>query len=91
MHLAADTGGCRVINNIPKYMFGLSHNRSLVISRHLSWYHKITAYGRLILLGVSYSKVDKSIKPLLSTFEGISAGIKAGKSKVLCTNYLKVN
>lgn len=89
LHLAADTGGCRVPNDIPKYMFGLSHNRSLVISRHLNWYHKITAYARLLLLGLSYSKADKSFNPLFSTFTGMKAGIKAGNSEVICGNYKK--
>lgn len=87
LHLAADTGGCRVISDIPRYMRGLAHNRSLVITRHLKWYHKITAFLRLILLGISYSRVNKSLHPLLSTFKGIKAGHKAGLKPIVCSNY----
>ncbi|MDM5262630.1 glycosyltransferase [Sulfurovum sp. XTW-4] len=87
LHLAADTGGCRVISDIPRYMRGLAHNRSLVISRHLKWYHKITAFFRLMLLGVSYSRVDRSLNPLFATFNGIKAGRKAGLNPVVCCNY----
>lgn len=87
LHLAADTGGCRVTNDIPKYMKGLAHNRSLVISRHLKVYHKFTAYARLLLLGLSYSRSDKSLKPFLSTIEGIMAGRKAGQGAIVCNNY----
>lgn len=85
-HLVAVDGGCRV-KDVPKYMFSLSHNRSLVISRHLKWYHKITAFLRLILLGVSYSRVDRSLNPLLATLKGMKAGRKAGLNPVLCGNY----
>ena len=87
LHLAADTGGCRVTNDIPKYMKGLAHNRSLVISRHLKVYHKFTAYIRLLLLGLSYSRSAKSIKPFFTTIEGIMAGRKAGLQPVVCGNY----
>lgn len=87
LHLAAETGGCRVINDIPKYMRGLAHNRSLVISRHLKIHHKFTAYIRLLILGVSYSRSAKSLKPFFRTIEGIVAGRRAGLEPVLCGNY----
>ncbi len=85
-HLVAPQGGCR-INDVPGYMKGLSHNRSLVISRHLKWYYQVTAYIRLILLGLSYSRVDNSIKPLLNCIKGILVGSKAGKAPVKCGSY----
>lgn len=87
LHLAADTGGCRVINDIPEYIRGLAHNRSLVITRHLKWYYKITAFLRLILLGISYSRTDKSLYPLLATFKGIKAGREASLKPVVCSYY----
>lgn len=87
LHLAADTGGCRVINDIPKYMNGLAHNRSIIISRHLNMYHRFTAYIRLLLLGLSYSRTAKSLKPFFATIEGIIAGRKAGVQPVVCGNY----
>ena len=85
-HLAAPTGGCR-IPDVPKYMYSLAHNRSLVIERHLAFYHKPTAYGRLLLLGLSYSRSARSFKPFLSTIRGMSAGRKAGALPVVCSDY----
>jgi len=87
-HLVAPSGGCRV-KDIPKYMFGLAHNRTLIINRHLKIYQKPFAYLRLMLLGLSYSKLDKSIKPLISTLKGIKQGIKSGKD-IKFTDYSKV-
>ncbi|GIT98131.1 glycosyltransferase family 2 protein [Sulfurovum sp. TSL1] len=87
LHLAADTGGCRVLSDIPGYMRGLAHNRSLVITRHLKWYHRMTAFMRLVLLGVSYSRADRSLNPLLATIQGIKAGRKSGLEPAVCGNY----
>ena len=60
-HLAADSGGCRV-HNINKYFFSLVRNRSIIIKRHLKWYHKITAQIYLLKLllafSLSYKKLD---------------------------------
>lgn len=55
-HLAADTGGCesRVLN-IEAYVAALVHNRALLISRHLKWYHKPTAFISLLRLVASYA------------------------------------
>jgi glycosyltransferase involved in cell wall biosynthesis len=87
LHLAAATGGCRVLNDIPKYMRGLAHNRALVITRHLKFYHKPTAYLRLLLLGLSYSRSAKSFKPLVATINGLLSGRVSGKRSVKCGNY----
>jgi len=76
-HLAAPMGGCRVPRDWPRYMFGLAHNRAILIFRHLRWWHRPTALARLIMLGLSYSRVDKSLRPLWQTFRGLSAGRKA--------------
>jgi len=85
-HLVAIDGGCRV-KDIPKYMKGLAHNRSLIISRYLKFYHKPIVYGRLLLLGLSYSKTAKSLKPFFATIEGIKLGRVAGKLPVKCGQY----
>ena len=53
-HLAADTGGCRVLD-INRYIASLVHNRALLISRHLKWYHRPTAYIYLLRLVASYA------------------------------------
>lgn len=61
-HLAADTGGCRVID-VKKYVNSMVHNRALVISRHLSWYHKPVAILVLLKLVMAYAVNSKN--PLL--------------------------
>lgn len=79
LHLAAPAGGCRVPNNWPRYMRGLAHNRAILIFRHLRWWHRPTALFRLLLLGLSYSRLDRSIRPLLASFNGLAAGRRAAK------------
>lgn len=74
LHLAAPMGGCRVARDWPRYMFGLAHNRSILIFRHLKPWHRPTALLRLLALGASYSRLDKSLKPFVATFKGIQAG-----------------
>ena len=83
LHLATPTGGCRVESNWPKYMYGLSHNRAILIFRHLRWWHRPTALLRLLLLGLSYSRMDRSISPLKATFRGLSAGRLSAKKPPL--------
>lgn len=73
-HLAAPAGGCRVKNDWPRYMFGLSHNRAVLIFRHLRWWHRPTALLRLLLLGVSYSRLDRTLQPIKATLRGLVAG-----------------
>ncbi len=86
-HLASSEGGCRVNDDIPKYVYGLAHNKCLVITRHLLWYHKVSSYFRLWLLSLSYSVSMKSLRPLYSCFKGFIKGYISGKSVVVCGNY----
>lgn len=76
-HLAAPTGGCRVQNDWSGYMFGLAHNRAILIFRHLRWWHRPTALLRLLLLGVSFSRLDRTLQPLKATLCGLVAGRRA--------------
>ena len=76
-HLAAPMGGCRVPRDVPRYMHGLAHNRGILIYRHLRPWHRPTAIVRLLLLGLSYSRADRSLKPFKATFSGLAAGRKA--------------
>lgn len=76
-HLAAPMGGCRVNKDWPRYMHGLAHNRGILIFRHLRSWHRPTAILRLLLLGLSYSRLDLSIRPLLATLRGLVAGRRA--------------
>ena len=77
IHLAAPAGGCRIQNDWPGYMRGLAHNRSILIFRHLRWWYWPTALLRLILLGMSYSRLDRSLRPLIATFVGSRDGHRA--------------
>lgn len=76
-HLAAPSGGCRVQRDWPRYMYGLAHNRSIIIHRHLRPWHRPTALARLLLLGLSYSRLDRSLRPFGATLRGIRDGGKA--------------
>jgi len=60
LHLAAPYGGCRV-PDINKYIWSLSHNRAMLMRRHLSWYHLPTALARLAVLNCSYAR--NSLEP----------------------------
>lgn len=76
-HLAASMGGCRVQRDVPRYMHGLAHNRGILIFRHLRPRHRPTAILRLLMLGLSYSRVDRSLRPVRATLSGLAAGRKA--------------
>lgn len=82
-HLAAPSGGCRVANDWPRYMHGLAHNRAILIFRHLCWWHRPTALLRLLLLGLSYSRLDRSWRPLVATFRGVALGRLAARNQPL--------
>lgn len=77
VHLAAPMGGCRVTKGWPEYMFGMAHNRSILIFRHLRPYHRPSALFRLFLFGISYSRLMGTPAPLWATFRGVRAGRKA--------------
>jgi len=80
LHLAAPMGGCRVKNDWARYMYGLAHNRTLLIFRHLRCWYWPTALLRLLMLGVSYSRLDASIRPLLATLRAVPVGFRAALS-----------
>lgn len=84
-HLVADVGGCRVIGDIPKYMYSLVHNRTLIAARHLKWYHLPTVLVRLLLLVASYSKKARSITPVLVSLKAIIVGFKTGSRDPKCS------
>lgn len=83
-HMAAETGGCRV-PNIRKYIFSLSRNRTIIINRYLSWFHKITANLYLLKLICSYVITYKDIQLYNSYFLGIKEGNKLAKLPTLRT------
>lgn len=85
LHLAAPAGGCRVPDDWPRYMRGLAHNRAILIFRHLRWWHRPTALLRLLLLGLSYCRLDRSIRPFLATSKGLLAGRRVAAQPPLNT------
>lgn len=81
MHLAAETGGCRV-PEIEKYIFSLSRNRSLLIERHLPWYNKISAHFYLLKLVAAYYKSYRKPSIWRNYQSGKIEGKALGKLKV---------
>jgi GT2 family glycosyltransferase len=75
-HLAAPMGGCRVGPNVQRYVFGMAHNRAILIFRHLKPWHRPTAILRMLLYGISYSRDDRSIMPFCSALQGLVAGFQ---------------
>jgi GT2 family glycosyltransferase len=54
LHLAAPMGGCRVGPSVERYVFGMAHNRAILIFRHLRLWHRPSALARMLLFGISY-------------------------------------
>lgn len=81
MHLAAETGGCRV-PEIDKYIFSLARNRSLIIQRHLPWYYRITAHLFLLKLVAAYYKGYRDSRIWKNYKIGRKEGKELGKLKV---------
>lgn len=85
LHLAADDGGCRVINDVPKYIWGLSHNRAIVMQRYLSPLQRLVAMFFLFKLVAAYAWSDKSPKVFISFIKGYMLGRKNAKDQPKCT------
>jgi len=79
VHLAAPMGGCRVPRDVPRYVYGMGHNRSLLIFRHLRPWHRPSAILRMVLYGVTFSRAVNSLTPLLAALQGICAGRRAAR------------
>ena len=82
-HLAVGGGGCRV-RDISAYVYGLAHNRGLMMRRHLAWYHLPTAALRLGVLSVSYAAYYRTPAALISGLKGAVAGWRAAGRPSLC-------
>lgn len=85
VHLAAETGGCRV-EDINKYVFSLSRNRTIIIERYLPWYYKITANLYLFKLVVSYARAYRKNSIFKSYFTGKKEGKEAALKSVINTS-----
>lgn len=78
-HLSAPMGGCRVGPDVERYVFCMSHNRAILIFRHLRPWHLPSAVMRMLVYGLSYSRQTRSIKPCCSAVIGLVTGY--GKSR----------
>ena len=88
-HLAADTGGCRVLD-INRYIASLVHNRALLISRHLKWYHRPTAYIYLLRLVASYAFTYRNPGLFRLFAKTYKEGYKKGKLTPKYTHYANI-
>ncbi len=79
-HLAVPMGGCRVGPDVERYMFGMGHNRAILIHRHLAPWHRLTASLRMLVYGLSYSRANRSLRPLRAAIRGMRAGRQAAGS-----------
>jgi len=82
-HLAVGGGGCRV-RDISAYVYGLAHNRGLMMRRHLAWFHLPTAALRLGMLCVSYAAHYRTPVAVISGLKGAAAGWRAAGRPSLC-------
>lgn len=72
-HLAAPSGGCRVADS-KAYIFGLAHNRAIIISKHLRWYHIPTAVARFAAILCAYTLHYRSIMCIVIGAKGFLRG-----------------
>ncbi|WP_164078394.1 glycosyltransferase family 2 protein [Alteromonas facilis] len=86
LHLAADDGGCRVVNDVPRYIWGLSHNRAIVMKRYLSPIQRCVAMLFLLKLVAAYAWANKSLKVFLSFWQGYSLGVNNAQLPPKCTD-----
>jgi GT2 family glycosyltransferase len=83
IHLAAPSGGCRV-REPRQYVRALSHNRALVLRRHLKPYHYPSALVRLLMLGAAYARVNRDPLVLGELVRGCVDGLRDGTRAPQC-------
>lgn len=89
-HLAFATGGCRV-PEVPNYIWSMSRNRMVVISRHIRWYHMPTAILRQFLYILSYTRTSMNPITLFKGCVGLIDGLKVFRNKPLVTRLSNEN
>jgi len=87
IHLAAPAGGNRVLE-IPRYFWGLAHNRAIIIRRHLRWFQQPVAITRLGLLALAYAAHYKTAAVLAALVTGYCTGFKTGSQRPVCTRHV---
>lgn len=74
-HFAAPRGGNRVVQPA-EYVWGLAHNRAMIIRRHVRWYHVPSAMGRLAALGAAYALYHRQLRLLAACIDGVVQGCR---------------
>lgn len=80
-HLVAPTGGCRV-EEIDKYIYSLSRNKTIIISRYLPLLFVFSAKLYLLRLIISYAFAYKSFSVFKAYNKGVCEGKKVGRLPV---------
>lgn len=78
-HIAAPMGGCRVGPDVTCYVYGMAHNRGILIHRHLKPWHRPTATLRMLLFGLSFSRKTGTFAPVEAARRGLADGKKAAR------------
>ncbi|WP_100658719.1 glycosyltransferase [Alteromonas flava] len=86
LHLAADDGGCRVVNDVPKYIWGLSHNRAIVMRRYLNPLQRMVALLFLFKLVAAYAWANRSLRVFAAFWRGYRLGRANAKLPPKCTD-----
>lgn len=85
-HLAAKTGGCRV-DEIDRYIFSLSRNKTIIIHRYLAVFYMISAKAYLLRLVMSYAYAYKSKAVFKAYIKGVREGKRVANKKVKRTYF----
>lgn len=85
-HLGAPGGGCRT-DQVREYIFGLAHNRAVLIRRHGRFYHTPVAIAHLAATGVAFVWHYRSPGCLGACVRGFLQGWRAGGRPAIRTVY----
>lgn len=86
LHLAAPAGGNRVLDT-KKYLYGLAHNRAILIRRHVRWFQVPSAVLRLVLLCASISAHYRTPSATAGGVKGFLRGWRTAAQKPQCGVY----
>ena len=84
-HLAAGDGGCRV-RDVAAYVYGLAHNRAILIRRHVPRIYWPTALARLGLLGLAFATRYRRVNAIVACMRGLLRGWQVARMPVRCSS-----
>jgi GT2 family glycosyltransferase len=74
VHLAAPLGGCRELDR-HKYIWGMAHNRAIMIQRHVAWFYRPPGLARLLITGGALSVRESDWRLFTACLSGAIKGI----------------